>query len=985
MCALDHDGMLCSLVENGATRCRRSLPVPRRRRLAQTAHASPACRPPPTSSARWSRSCTVPERALRVATVPRAPGRPALALCDVAAGNLRRLVRRHRRHPTTAGTISGRCSCARRPARRSSARAPGARWSRRRCCRAAARSWRRAPCTPSTCSELRWTDDRLPRHKAPDDLGLRSRRHVARRAALEAAAAGSVPIDACRFGSPTNVREKAPGDHRERRRSRQRSARCASVLDRRRRPITRRSSARRSGGQAPLTSAGSWTRSTAPRTSCTGSRSSACRSVSSAYRGVPIVRGSSARAIAGRRLLRHASVVVPFPQRGQRMSVARRDVERSICATGFPFPVQAGPPRRLLPAGARSRATRVRGPPAVPAPPASTCAAPRQGGGVRQLLRIRSRYVGRRRQSGLLVAGGRQGWSRAGTATRLARGSRTGDIVAAPPHVHEAILRVMRGLTRRRSTRGEAVTSVKSGTAGTDAPGAGGPRRTPGAEDERDLLEQTMPGWRRDPSGRYEWRWWDGNGWTNRVANAAPTPPVPRRSRRWSRRPRARHSPRHRSRPLLLCRPCRSFAGRTRCSASAVPFAPVAPGCAPPFAPWRSRRAPCRPTPPLTTARRGASGTARSCPGACRPADAPAVRPPVVWRAPPRRSRASSRKLLGAGRVIATLRGAGADVPPHPKQHEGSLHSQATEAPRRARDARPAIGVAVGAYLPWLTYRIDDIARSRTGDDMGVAAGFVLAAAAFSIAALLGARHRVIGWATMAMSVVIAAMVAMRLLGRARPRWPQLNSGTDGQREHQRRTVDHARRRRHRPRRGVPPRHAGGAPGLTPASLPGAAARICAHLGRRTSPGNPGLGALVAAGRHLHPERPIGPTRLGVGRRPGAARVREDLCPGRSAVTPAASSCTGADHERLRTVPVAASRVTARTLAGTSGPVVAVTSPMSPRNDSPRGSTFTVTAAGSARRRRAAAVPRRGTLPLRPPTSPRRPPRPRRAAPPPGG
>src|SRR5215470_4627907 len=36
-----------------------------------------------------------------------------------------------------------------------------------------------------------------------------------------------------------------------------------------------------------------------------------------------------------------------------------------------------------------------------------------------------------------------------------------------------------------------------------------------------DLLEQELPGWRPDPSGRYEWRYWDG-GWTNRVANSAP-------------------------------------------------------------------------------------------------------------------------------------------------------------------------------------------------------------------------------------------------------------------------------------------------------------------------------------------------------------------------------------------------------------------------------------------------------------------------------
>ena len=32
----------------------------------------------------------------------------------------------------------------------------------------------------------------------------------------------------------------------------------------------------------------------------------------------------------------------------------------------------------------------------------------------------------------------------------------------------------------------------------------------------------TEPGWKPDPSGRYEWRYWDG-GWTNRVANSVPT------------------------------------------------------------------------------------------------------------------------------------------------------------------------------------------------------------------------------------------------------------------------------------------------------------------------------------------------------------------------------------------------------------------------------------------------------------------------------
>src|SRR5436190_4175546 len=34
-------------------------------------------------------------------------------------------------------------------------------------------------------------------------------------------------------------------------------------------------------------------------------------------------------------------------------------------------------------------------------------------------------------------------------------------------------------------------------------------------------VEAREAGWRPDPSGRFEWRYWDG-GWTNRVANSVP-------------------------------------------------------------------------------------------------------------------------------------------------------------------------------------------------------------------------------------------------------------------------------------------------------------------------------------------------------------------------------------------------------------------------------------------------------------------------------
>src|SRR3954453_10101592 len=57
-----------------------------------------------------------------------------------------------------------------------------------------------------------------------------------------------------------------------------------------------------------------------------------------------------------------------------------------------------------------------------------------------------------------------------------------------------------------------------------------GRRNGPQAECTEPAMSQvttpTQPGWLPDPSGRYEWRYWDG-GWTNRVANSAPTATAP--------------------------------------------------------------------------------------------------------------------------------------------------------------------------------------------------------------------------------------------------------------------------------------------------------------------------------------------------------------------------------------------------------------------------------------------------------------------------
>ena len=190
-----------------------------------------------------------------------------------------------------------------------------------------------------------------------------------------------------------------------------------------------------------------------------------------------------------------------------------------------------------------------------------------------------------------------------------------------------------------------------------------------------DLLEQTMPGWRRDPSGRYEWRWWDGNGWTNRVANSAPrrTPPArtPRRDapappaasrvarRRGADGPAARHgAPSRRARR----RPVRRAAGpptRRRCPIRR-PHRPARRHRRPAAA----RARPCGPTRRRTTAHRAASGTAPTCPRPRRGDRASGAR-----RGPVGRAAAAVAgllpQLLGAGGVVslAERRGGGPASP----------------------------------------------------------------------------------------------------------------------------------------------------------------------------------------------------------------------------------------------------------------------------------------------------------------------------------
>ena len=56
---------------------------------------------------------------------------------------------------------------------------------------------------------------------------------------------------------------------------------------------------------------------------------------------------------------------------------------------------------------------------------------------------------------------------------------------------------------------------------GTSADGAAHESLQHTSQMSRRCRDQTDAGWRPDPTGRYEWRYWDG-GWTNRVASSAP-------------------------------------------------------------------------------------------------------------------------------------------------------------------------------------------------------------------------------------------------------------------------------------------------------------------------------------------------------------------------------------------------------------------------------------------------------------------------------
>lgn len=249
-----------------------------------------------------------------------------------------------------------------------------------------------------------------------------------------------------------------------------------------------------------------------------------------------------------------------------------------------------------------------------------------------------------------------------------------------------------------------------------------------------EVLAATEPGWRPDPSGRYEWRYWDG-GWTNRVANSA--------------RP-AEPEPEPQPEPVEPAPAADPFAALRSQAPVADPFTalrPPAPSVAPAPAPVFT----------FPTSHDGTSGTVWDAPytgGEAAPAPDPR---PAGIRA---RIAAFVRSFWEQPESYHSPH-AGPDVPPHPREAE---LAPPTNYGRAGLVMLAACGVAIGAYLPWLAGSIDAIPFERTGYEEGHAWGFTWAAAAFAVAAVLGARRKVFGWVTMGLSVVVAALVAHQLL-----------------------------------------------------------------------------------------------------------------------------------------------------------------------------------------------------------------------------
>jgi len=244
----------------------------------------------------------------------------------------------------------------------------------------------------------------------------------------------------------------------------------------------------------------------------------------------------------------------------------------------------------------------------------------------------------------------------------------------------------------------------------------------------------TEPGWLPDPSGRYEWRYWDG-GWTNRVANAAPAPVSA---------PPA---------PALPVSAPRSF--ETAAFETAVfdarPTPPgdrtVAAAVAPAVAPMLTARD-AVPRVPFGTEPEAAVHVVEAAPRKVR-------RTPWAVAGAFVRSFADEPESYQSALARNPL-------PPDPRGHD------VVTAPGNYGHAMivalAAVCIVIGAYLPWLSGTIRLAQFQRSGFDDGLGLGYCIGASALAISALLSVRMRASRWLTIILSFVTAGFVVRDVL-----------------------------------------------------------------------------------------------------------------------------------------------------------------------------------------------------------------------------
>jgi hypothetical protein len=214
----------------------------------------------------------------------------------------------------------------------------------------------------------------------------------------------------------------------------------------------------------------------------------------------------------------------------------------------------------------------------------------------------------------------------------------------------------------------------------------------------------TEPGWLPDPSGRYDWRYWD-NGWTNRVASSA------------SRADDATGATTAPASPEPASAPPPS----ARDAVPRVPFGDEAPAPALPNAePKRTRRTPWA----------AIVGFFRSFADQPESYHSPLAREPL----PP--DPRGERIIAGA---------------PGNYGHAGIV-------------SVAALLIVVGAYLPWISGTIGLARFNHSGFDDGLGLGYTIGAVALALSALLSVRMRIFRWLTVILSFVITGFVVRDVL-----------------------------------------------------------------------------------------------------------------------------------------------------------------------------------------------------------------------------